>query len=386
MKLTKLIIFLIIIFPIYSEESFIPDPPPLNSSTYMLLDSVTGRVIAENNIDERIEPASLTKIMTDYVVADQIDKGFVSIDDEVLISENCWGKEESRKGSRMFIKEGQRVLLSDLIKGMIIQSGNDASCSIAEHVAASEQGFVQLMQRYAQQLGLENTNFRNVTGWPEEGHYSTAKDLSILTRRLINDFPSHYALYKEKSFEFNGIRQPNRNGLLWQDETIDGVKTGHTQSAGYCLISSGIKNNTRLISITLKGTSEKSRLRDNRKLLDYGFRYFRTKEVLSSKSPISIEEVWGGEKEAVELFPAKDIFLTLSSRDFKRIQSSIILNDYLLAPLQEGQVVGKVELSIDEKFLAEVALVPGQDIEALGFMGTIWANLKLIAYKFLKDD
>ena len=245
--------------------------------------------------------------MTGYVVADQIKQGFISENDEVLISENCWRK----GGSRMFIEAGKRVLVSDLIKGMVVQSGNDASCALAEHVAVSEEGFVDLMSRYIYDMGLKNTNFVNVTGWPDENHYSSARDIAILSKRLIEDFPAHYDIYKEKFFTFNDIKQRNRNSLLWQDETIDGLKTGHTESAGYCLVSSGVRNETRLIAVTLGSSSEKQRIVDNRRLLDYGFRYFRTKKVLSSMELLAEEQVWGGEKESLSLLSSQDVYFTL---------------------------------------------------------------------------
>ena len=282
-------------FSVLAEESFIPDPPSLNSTNYILMDSISGRILAEKGADERIEPASITKIMTGYVAVDQVDKGYVSLNDEVLISENCWRKE----GSKMFIREGTKVLFSDLMKGMVIQSGNDASCAIAEHVAASEEGFVQLMNLYAREMGLKNTQFRNESGWPDPEHYSSARDLAILSTNLINKFPDHYSLYKEKYFTFNEIKQRNRNSLLWQDDSIDGIKTGHTESAGYCLVSSGVRNDTRLISVTLRSASEKARLTDNRRLLDYGFRYFRTKKILNKDLSLLKEQVWGGEEEPV---------------------------------------------------------------------------------------
>ena len=367
---------------IYAEESFIPKPPSLNASNYILIDSVSGRILAENGADERIEPASITKIMTGYVAADQIDKGFVSLDDEVLISENCWRK----GGSKMFIREGTRVLLSDLIKGMVIQSGNDASCAIAEHVAISEEGFIELMQLYVDELGLNNTQFRNVSGWPDPEHYSSARDLAKLTKSLIDKFPDHYALYKERYFTFNDIKQRNRNSLLWQDESIDGVKTGHTESAGYCLVSSGVRNDTRLIAVTLRSSTEKSRLTDNRRLLDYGFRYYRTKKILEVETSIATEQVWGGEVDSVNLSSFKDLYLTLSPRDFPRIESKIILNDYLQAPLEKGQVVGKVNLLLDGDLIASVDIVSMKEIPALGFFGRAWSNLKLLTYQFLMEE
>ena len=366
----------------YSEESFIPKPPSLNSSNYILVDAVSGRVLAEKEADARIEPASITKIMTGYVAADQISKGFVSLDDEVLISENCWRK----GGSKMFIREGTRVLLSDLMKGMVIQSGNDASCAIAEHVAISEEGFVELMQLYVTELGMENTQFINVTGWPDPEHFSSARDLALLTKKLIDRFPDHYALYNEKYFTYNEIRQRNRNSLLWQDDSVDGVKTGHTESAGYCLVSSGVRNDTRLIAVTLKSSTEKSRLTDNRRLLDYGFRYYRTKKVLEADKSLINEQVWGGELDSVNLSSVQDLYLTLSPRDFPRVEPQITLNDYLQAPLDKGQVVGTVNLNLDGDSIASVDLVAMQDIPALGFFGRAWSNIKLLTYQFLMEE
>ena len=365
-----------------AEESFIPDPPSVNATNYILMDSISGRVLAEKGADERIEPASITKIMTGYVAADQADKGFVSLSDEVLISENCWRKQ----GSKMFIREGTRVLLSDLMKGMAIQSGNDASCAIAEHVAASEEGFVQLMNLYAREMGLKNTQFRNESGWPDPEHFSSARDIAILSTNLINRFPDHYSLYKERYFTFNEIKQRNRNSLLWQDDSIDGIKTGHTESAGYCLVSSGVRNDTRLISVTLRSSSEKTRLTDNRRLLDYGFRYFRTKKILTRDLSLLQEQVWGGEEEQVNLSSGEDLYLTLSPRDFQRVEPKISLNDYLQAPISRGQVVGKIDLLLDGESLATVDAIAMEEVSSLGFFGRAWSNIKLLTYRFLIEE
>ena len=384
LKLISLIFLSILSFTnlIFAEESFIPKPPSLNATNYILLDSVSGRILAENGADERIEPASITKIMTGYVAADQIAKGFVSLEDEVFISENCWRK----GGSKMFIREGTRVLLSDLIKGMVIQSGNDASCAIAEHVAVSEEGFVDLMQLYVNELGMENTQFKNVSGWPDPEHFSSARDLALLTKNLIDKFPDHYSLYREKYFTYNEIKQRNRNSLLWQDESVDGVKTGHTESAGYCLVSSGVRNDTRLIAVTLRSSSEKARLTDNRRLLDYGFRYYRTKRVLEAGAVLINEQVWGGELEAVNLSSSTDLYLTLSPRDFPRVESSLELNDYLQAPIEKGQIVGKVDLILDGDSLASIDLIAMENVTALGFFGRAWSNIKLLTYQFLMEE
>ena len=367
---------------LYAEESFIPEPPSVNAQYFILKDAVSGRILAEQGADERVAPASITKIMTGYVVVDQIDKGFISADEEVFISENCWRK----GGSKMFIKEGSRVLVSDLMKGMVIQSGNDASCALAEHTAGSEEGFVDLMMVYVRDLGLDNTNFVNVWGGTDSEHYSTARDLALLSQKLIEKFPDHYSIYKEKYFTFNNIKQRNRNSLLWHDDSIDGMKTGHTETAGYCLVSSGVRNDTRLIAVTLKSSSEKRRLTDNRRLLDYGFRYFRTKKILSINKSIKVEEVWGGEQETVSLESSKDVYITLTPRDFKRIEPVVKLDDYLQAPLSKGQVVGRITLSLDGEVLKSVELISSENVEALGCFGRAWSNVKLLTYRFLTDE
>ena len=364
------------------NESFIPDPPSIGSSNYILIDSTTNRILAQKNPDERIEPASITKIMTGYVVSDQVEEGFINLQDEVFISENCWRKE----GSKMWIREGTTVSLLDLIKGMVIQSGNDASCAIAEHVAGSEENFVELMMKYVKRMGLSNTNFVNATGWPEENHYSSARDIAKLSSLLIKDFPEHYSLYKEKSFTYNNIPQRNRNALLWQDDSIDGIKTGHTETAGFCLVSSGKRDDTRLISVIIKSNSEKTRLTDTRRLLDYGFRYFRTKKLVSKGQKLKEEQVWGGESDSVFIAPSRDFYLTLPLRDFKKIEPLIVLNDYLQAPLSEGQVVGKMLFKLGAEDVGSIDLIAVEEIKGMGIFGKAWSNIKLLVYRFLMEE
>lgn len=381
-KILEALLLLSLSFLIVSQQSFIPDPPKLGAKNFILIDSITGEILAQQEPDGVVEPASITKIMTGYVVADQIKQGFISEDDEVLISENCWKK----GGSRMFIEAGKRVLVSDLIKGMVVQSGNDASCALAEHVAISEEGFVDLMSRYIYEMGLKNTNFVNATGWPDNNHYSSARDIAILSKRLIEDFPAHYEIYKEKFFTFNDIKQRNRNSLLWQDESIDGLKTGHTESAGYCLVSSGIRNDTRLIAVTLGSSSEKQRIIDNRRLLDYGFRYFRTKKVISALDSLKQEQVWGGEKESITLLSLEDVYFTLPLRDFQNIKSKVILDGYLQAPISKGQKVGTLEFSLNNKTLKSVNVISSEEVGSLGFFGQSWSNIKLFVYQFLMEE
>ena len=384
-KLKKNNLILSILFLAYAleaEESFIPDPPSLNSTSFILVDFATNRILAEKKPDEKMEPASITKLMTGYVVSDQISEGFISLNDEVVISENCWRK----KGSRMFIVEGSKVLLLDLIKGMVIQSGNDASCAIAEHVAGSEENFVKLMMKYVESLGLNNTNFINPTGWPDENHYSTAKDLAILSRNLIKSFPEHYSLYKQRSFTYNDIKQRNRNSLLWQDDSVDGLKTGHTEKAGHCLVSSASRNDTRLIAVTLNSSSEKNRLKDHRKILDYGFRYYRTKKLFLKGQNLREEQIWGGKQDTVKISPLEDLYLTLPVRDFRRVKSVFVLDNYIKAPVSEGQVVGKMLLKLDEYVIGAVDLISLEDIDAKGFFGKVWSNIKLLVYRFLMEE
>ena len=373
---------LVLSFLLSGNESFIPDPPSISSSNYILIDANTNRVLAEMNPDEEIEPASITKIMTGYVVSDQIQEGFITLDDEVLISENCWRK----KGSRMFIEEGSRVVLLDLIKGMVIQSGNDATCAIAEHVAGSEDNFVDLMMRYAKKMALDNTSLVHPSGWPDTDHYSSAKDIAKLSTLLIKDFPEHYSLYKEKWFTYNNIRQRNRNALLWQDDSIDGLKTGHTESAGFCLVSSGTREQTRLIAVTLKSKSEKTRLTDNRRLLDYGFRYFRTKKLVTEGQNVKEEQVWGGELEKVAIVPIQDFYLTLPLRDFKKIESFVSLEDYLQAPISKNQIVGKMLFKLGEEEVGSVDLVTVKEVKSQGVFGRAWSNIKLLVYRFLMEE
>ena len=364
------------------SQSFIPDPPSLNAASYILIEATTGKVIAEQDSDLETEPASLTKIMTGYVVADQLSKGFIDNDDEVFISVNCWKK----SGSKMYVREGTYVLFSDLVKGMVVQSGNDASCAIAEHIAGSEEGFVKLMMKYSNEMGLRDTNFVNPHGWPDKNHYSSARDLATLSQKLISDFPDHYSMYKEKWFTYSDIKQRNRNSLLWQDETVDGIKTGHTDNAGYCLVSSAKKNDTRLIAVTLNSSSERTRITDNRRLLDYGFRYFITKIVVNAGEKLTEKEVWGGQVEKVSLASATSLYLTLSPKDFKEVETFISLDNYLQAPLVKGQVVGKITLEIQGKEIAEAQLVTTQNIIAQGLFGRTWANIKLLVYRFLMED
>jgi D-alanyl-D-alanine carboxypeptidase (penicillin-binding protein 5/6) len=352
-------------------QSMVPKAPKLNLDSYILVEASTNTVIAEFNSDNQISPASMTKVMSGYVIADQIASGAISLDDKVLISEKAW----KTGGSKMFIEAGKRISVRDLLSGIVIQSGNDATVAMAEYVAGSEEGFVDFMNAYASELGLSNTLFQNAVGWTDPNHFSSAKDLAHLTKALINNFPDHYATYKEKEFTFSGIRQLNRNKLLWRDDTVDGVKTGHTESAGYCLISSAKRNDMRLIAVVAGSPSENDRLISSQRLLEYGFRFFATQKLIAKDSEITVAKVWGGKIDEVSLGTYEDIFLTLPRSDFKNIKANYKFKNNIQAPISAGDVIGDIEFMSNERVVLSAPLIAIESVEAKGFLGRIWARI-----------
>ena len=369
----KLIYFLLIVpFCIdLSAQSLVPKPPKLNLSSYILIEASTNTVIAEFNSDNQIAPASMTKVMSGYVMADQIANGSISLDDKVLISEKAW----KTGGSKMFIEAGKRVSVKDLLSGIIIQSGNDATIAMAEYVAGSEEGFVDFMNAYASEMGLTNSLFQNSTGFSDPNHFTSAKDLAKLTQALINNFPDHYATYKEKEFTFSGIRQLNRNKLLWRDDSVDGVKTGHTDSAGFCLISSAQRNDMRLIAVVAGSESENERLTASQRLLEYGFRFYATQKLVSQEIKVTTAKVWGGKTNEVALGSSKDIYLTLPRSEFKNIKANYQFNNNLQAPIKIGQMIGSIEFTSNDRVVLSAPLVAIETIEAKGFFGMLWSRL-----------
>jgi D-alanyl-D-alanine carboxypeptidase (penicillin-binding protein 5/6) len=329
----------------------IPAAPKLQASGYLLVDAINGEILVEHNAEEPLPPASLTKMMTAYIAEREITEGRMSFDDQVPVSVKAW----KTGGSRMFIREGTEVRLEDLLRGIIIQSGNDASVAVAEYIAGSEDVFADVMNQTAISLGMTNTQFKNATGLPQEGHYTTAKDLSILAARIIQDFPDTYPIYKEKNFTYNGIKQANRNSLLFRDPTVDGLKTGHTEEAGYCLVASAERDGFRLISVVMGTASEKAREQETTKLLQYGFRYFSGKTVFAAGEPLpeSARKVWFGEMESVDLAPTEPLYVTLPLGRESAIQATLDAPDTLDAPLEAGAVVGTVKIMLGERVLAE---------------------------------
>lgn len=370
----KLLLTSIILFSSIAEsQSFVPDSPPLDVKSYILLEPNTGTVIAEFNSENPIEPASMTKIMTSYVVADQISNGLISLEDDVLISEKAWKME----GSKTFIEAGKRVKVSDLLKGIMIQSGNDASVAIAEYAGGTEEGFVDLMNAYAASLGMNNTLFQNATGLPSENHFSSAKDLANLTSNYINKFPEEYALYKQKQFTFNNIKQLNRNKLLWRDESADGVKTGHTDAAGYCLVGSAKRGGMRLITVVAGSSSDKDRVSDTQRLLEYGFRFFATQKVISADQQLKEIAVWGGLADSLKIGVIEDISLTLPRTSFKDLQINYKHKNNVQAPIKKGKLIGSLEIVSGDKVVYSEDLVALESIDSKGFFGRVWSKFVL---------
>jgi D-alanyl-D-alanine carboxypeptidase (penicillin-binding protein 5/6) len=337
------------------------------------MDADTGHVIAADREDERFPPASLTKMMTSYVVEYEIAKGNIALEDMVLVSEKAW----RTGGSRMFIQEGTQVSVDDLLHGVIIQSGNDASVALAEHIAGSERAFADLMNQHARLLGMENTHFENATGLPAEDHYSTAIDLAKLGKALINEFPQHYALYSQKYFTYNNIRQPNRNKLLWRDDSVDGIKTGHTDEAGYCLVASAERDDMRLISVVMGSSSEEVRAQESQKLLSYGFRYYRTHALYEAGQVLRDEKVWAGSRDQIRLGVAENLAVTVPRGQTDQLEASIELDKVIKAPVASGDVLGQVQITLQGERVASVPLVALEAVPEGGLFKRIWHAILL---------
>ena len=352
----------------------IPAAPQIGAESYLVIDAATGDVLASENARMRLPPASLTKIMTSYIIADEIEQGRITLDDRVPISVKAWRME----GSRMFVREGTEVSVADLLRGIVIQSGNDASVAMAEYIAGDEEAFAGLMTQTAKSLGMNNTNFMNATGLPDEMHYTTAEDLAILTRALINRFPEHYAIYSEKYFSYNDIRQANRNALLWRDDSVDGVKTGHTQAAGYCLVASAMENDTRLISVVMGARDERTRAAESQKLLNYGFRYYETVNLYAAGASLKRVRVWSGLHESLEVGLDDAITLTIPRGGRDQLKAEINLQDVIEAPIERGQTLGALTLSLGDEMLVERPVVALNPVQAAGWLSSTLDDVQLM--------
>ena len=356
-----------------ATDPLIARAPVIDASGYVLMDAVSGQVLAARNADERLPPASLTKMMTSYVADHEIERGNIRMDDMVHVSVKAW----RTGGSRMFIREGTQVSVEDLLKGIIIVSGNDASVALAEHIAGSEDAFADLMNRHAERLGMSNTRFRNATGLPADDHYSSARDMAILARAIINDYPQHYHLYAEKSYTYNNITQQNRNLLLWRDPSVDGLKTGHTEEAGYCLVASAEQGDQRLISVVKGTSSEQARAAETQKLLTWGFRFFQTYRAYRAGDELAQVRVWMGRQDALAVGPAEDLVMTIPRDSQRNLKAEMTLNPDIRAPISQGDVLGTVTISLQDEVLLERPLVALKDVEEAGFFKRLWHRIKL---------
>ena len=350
-----------------------PAAPLLNAKAYILIDVNSGKIIAEKNSEERLPPASLTKMMTLYVVSNALQHEQIHLTDLVRVSKEAW----KIGGSRMFIKEGQQVPVEDLLKGIIVDSGNDACVAMAEHIGGTENSFTDLMNQQAQNLGMKNSHFTDSTGLPDANLYTTAKDLAILGRALVVDFPQYYEWYKQKWFTYNGIRQPNRNRLLWRDNQVDGLKTGHTNEAGFCLVSSAKRDNMRLLAVVLGEPSDSSRADDSEKLLNYGFRFFETHQLYKTGQSVTELPLYKGTADKISVGLNEDQFITIPTGQYQRLNVSTKIPSYLEAPIKKGDKVGDLVVQFDNNVVATRPVYALQDVESGGFFTRMKDSIRL---------
>lgn len=372
-----LLLLLGISLPGHTAPLIIPAPPTIPAKGYLLVDYDSGRVLVSEKADERMEPASITKMMTTYIISSELRNGNIKLDDKVRISEKAW----RAPGSRMFVEVNTDVSVEDLLRGIIVQSGNDATIALAEYVSGTEQAFVSTMNQYAKMLGMKNTHFVNSTGLPHKDHYSSATDLATLARAMIRNFPEHYAWYAEKEFTYNKIKQYNRNRLLWRDKSVDGIKTGHTESAGYCLVASARRNNMRLISVVLGATSQSAREKATLTLLNYGFRFYETQKLHSGSSTLVSSDLWKSESDSIAMGLKDDLYITSPRGQFKRIKTTIRYDSYIIAPINKGQRLGTVTLTLAGKEIATRPLVALHDAKEGSLWSTIIDTIKLFFIK-----
>ncbi len=354
----------------------IPKAPAIAAKSYILMDFSSKKVIAENNAGMPVAPASITKVMTAFVVFSELEQGNIQLSDLVTVSKKAW----KTPGSRMFIKVNSKVSIKELLQGMIIQSGNDASVALAEHIAGSEDTFAALMNQHAQELGMNQSNFLNSTGLPNPAHKTSARDLAILSAELIKRFPQYYKWYSTKEFTYNNITQPNRNKLLWRDDSVDGMKTGFTDDAGYCLLSSAKRNNMRLISVVLGTKSANSRAQESQKLLNFGFRFYESHVVYPASKALKKVRIFKGTQEQLPVGVAQDLAVTIPRGQYKNLKPSININSPLVAPISKGQTLGKVEIRLNDKVLSSSSLISLKTIQE----GSLWQQAKDSALMMLE--
>ena len=360
--------------PAATAQTLVPSPPRINASSYLIMDYHSGRLVVNENVDKRVEPASLTKIMTVYIAAREIAAGKIKLDEKVHVSEKAW----RMTGSRMFIEVNKQVTVEELLHGIIIQSGNDASVALAEHIAGDEDGFAQIMNQQAKILGMVNTNFVNSSGLPHPDHYTTAMDLTLLARALIRDYPEVYAMHSIKEYTFNGVKQTNRNNMLWRDESVDGIKTGHTESAGYCLVASAMRGDMRLISVVMGADGENPRINMTQALLSYAFRFFETHKLYAADQVIQAGRIWKGDRESVDLGVNQDLYITIPKGTYKQLDASIELEPDIRAPIDAGEVKGTLIVKLEGQELVKQSLMTLQSVGPGGFLDRLTDDVKLL--------
>ena len=357
----------------------LPPPPQLKARSFIVIDHTSGRVLAALEPDARQEPASLTKLMTAYVVFHSLKEGRIKLGDMVTVSENAWRQAAPKLGgSAMYIEVGTQVSIENLLQGMIVQSGNDATVALAEHVAGTEATFVQMMNSFAKRLGLTGTHFTDAAGMPNPEQYITARDAATLANALIREFPEYYKWYSQKEFTWNDITQQNRNGLLWRDPSVDGVKTGHTKSAGYCLVTSAKRGDMRLVSAVMGTDSMRAREEASAALLNYGFNFFETKRIYAAGQPLTTMRVWKGKQDEVGLTVGRDLYVTNQRGHVSSVKADFELPEMLVAPLAKNKSVGKAKVVVDGQTIATYDLFPTADVPAAGFFGRAWDSLRLL--------
>ena len=379
-KRTCLLISLIITPAAWAVE-MVPASPQLAAKSYVLMDHASGKVLVENNGDQRLPPASLTKLMTAYIATLEIRKGKIGEQDLVTVSEHAWRTGGAASGgSTMFLPLNSQVTVDDLLHGIIIQSGNDASIAIAEYIAGSEDAFADMMNETAERLGMKNSHFMNATGLPHPEHYSSAHDMAILARAIINEDAEHYAIYSQKDFFWNNIKQGNRNLLLYRDKTVDGLKTGHTEEAGFCLVASAVREGARMITSVFGTANESARAAETQKLLTYGFRFFETKTFYQRGAELAKAQVWKGATREVKAGLASDLSLTLPKGQMDKLQASMSLNPQLVAPIKQGDVIGSVQVKLGDEVVHSADLVALEAVEEGGFFRRLWDGIRLFFF------
>jgi serine-type D-Ala-D-Ala carboxypeptidase (penicillin-binding protein 5/6) len=348
------VIFLLMFAPLQfaAAEMIVPAPPVIKVSSYIVMDFDSGTILIEKNMEKKLPPASLTKIMTVYVVASELANGKISLEDEVLVSEKAW----RTVGSRMFIEVGKKIKLEELLHGVIIQSGNDASVALAEHVSGTEGVFADLMNKHADRIGMINSHFVNSTGLPNPENYTTSNDMAKLAHALIRDYPELYSLHKIKEYSFNGIKQNNRNILLWRDSSVDGIKTGHTKEAGYCLVASAVRDGMRLISVVMGADGKNARAKNSQAILNYGFRFFETHKLYSIGDLIATAKIWKAEIDTVNLSINKNLYITIPRGQYEKLEPIVEVEKLIMAPVSEGDQKGVLNIMLKDKNIKTVPL------------------------------